>query len=193
MQTIGSNIILNTICVCAALSNSSVVTSRWLLKQFSIFFPHHYSLLVYLTSLKRGQLLHYNLICCIHLYLSYNLSVFQCLEHCSREVLSGKCSSLCHYRFSNEECLFLSLFFAEWIAALFCFGFCLFWLPHHSYRSLQDSFITPCSLAISHNHYLRHHYWLLRPLFLKVICVSFMKIHSVSCVIPFLVFCSLFT
>lgn len=182
IQAIGSNIILHSIYSCAALSNTSVVTSHWLLKQFSISFPCHYSLLVHLPSLKRGQLLHYSLVCCM------SVLVLQ-----SREVLSGKSSSLCHYVFSNEECLFQFLFFAEWIAALFCFGFYLFWLAHHSYRSLQDSFITPCSLVISHNHYLHHHYWFFRTLFLQVISVSFMKVHSMSFVTPFLFFCSLVT
>lgn len=70
IQTTGSNIILHTMYLCAALSHISHVTSYWHLKQFTIFLPCHYTLLVYLPSLRRGRLLHYSLSCCMYLYSS---------------------------------------------------------------------------------------------------------------------------
>lgn len=177
----------------AALSNTSIVTSYWVLKQFSIFFFPATTLYWSVCPLWRGASFSTTAWSVVYICTCLTICLFSNVLSTVPENFCQVSAPLCHYLFSNEECLFL-LLFADWIPALFCFAFYPFWLSHHSYRSSQHSFITPCSLlVITHNHCLSHHYWFLRPLFPEVICVSFMKIQSVSFVTPFLAFCFLFT
>lgn len=99
-----------------------VMTSHWLLKKFSNFLLCHSSLLVHLIFLKRGQLLHYSLICCLYLYWSCHLSAFQCPGHYSREGLPGKCLSLLVTSASQirNASLFPLLFFAGSVTPVLC-------------------------------------------------------------------------
>lgn len=193
IQTIGSNIILHTQYLCAALSNTSDITSYWVLKYSASFFFPATTLYWSVCPLWRGASFSTTAWSVVYICTCLTICLFSNVLSTVPEKFCQVSAPLCHCLFSKWGMLIPVAVFAEWITALFCFGFYLFWLSHHNYRSSQDNFVTPCSLVISHNHYLSHRYWFLRPLFLKAFCVSFMKIQSLSFVIPFLVFCSLFT